>query len=116
MICEAPPVFAAMRVAEGATSWQRAAETIAYGNATTSGLRGPATFKTDLRGGRFAREFRTYGIGSTAQVYDGSLLWARDVSGGVHPIDAPFSRRRSITDAYLARQGFFASSDPAATT
>ncbi len=111
--CQAPPIFAAMRIADGATSWQRAAETIAIGNATTSGLRGPATFKTDLRDGRFSREFQPAGTGSTAQVYDGSLLWARDVSGGVHPIDAPFSRRRSITDAYLARQGFLAPNDTA---
>ncbi len=61
---------------------QRAAEAIATGNATVSGVSGPATLSTGTRGERFARVFRIVGLGS-ANVYDGWMLWKRDISGGI---------------------------------
>jgi hypothetical protein len=100
----------------GGDRWNGIAEIAAYGNATVSDLRGTARFDDDLVRGRYARRFEIAVMGFNAQVYDGSTLWAQDISGGVHPYDSPYARRQSITNAYLARRGYFDSRSPASLT
>ncbi len=105
--CRAPMLFAQMRAAEGGAAADGIGETIASGTVNVSGLNGPGTIATDRRDGRWSRNFRVRYLGPTADAYDGKQLWARDISGGVHAIDAPFSRRRTVTDAYLERRAYF---------
>jgi hypothetical protein len=105
--CRAPDVMAEMRAATGGDAWNRIAETTAFGHATIFDLRGSARIDNDLGAGRYAQHFDVAGMGSTAEVYDGSTIWAQDISGGVHPYDTPFARARAITNAYLIRHAYF---------
>ena len=111
--CDALVELAAVRVTAGGERWDSAGALVATGNATTSGLRGSATFADDLRSGRFARRFRIQVMGERADVYDGKTLWAQDISGGVHARDAAFPRRLAVTDAYLARREYLRKSPDA---
>lgn len=47
-------------------------------------------------------------------VYDGNTLWRRDFNGGVRRMAAPDARAGAITDAYLARHGYWKTGDRAA--
>ncbi len=96
-----------MRAAIGGDAWNGIAETDASGYVTISGLRGNARIANELHDGRYAQRFDVAGMGSTAEVYDGSTVWAQDISGGVHPYDTPFARARAITSAYLIRHAYF---------
>jgi hypothetical protein len=77
----------------------------ATGRETYAGLEGGWRTAQDLRDGRFSStsDFKAY---RTADVFDGAVRWRQDRSGGVHPLDAPFSRRKTRTDAWLARRGY----------
>lgn len=88
------------------TAWSHTAEATALGTARISGLNGSAVFASDLQTGRYAQRFDIDVMGSSAEVFDGRTIWAEDISGGVHPLDAPFARRRGTTDAYLTRRGY----------
>ena len=99
-------MLAAVRAAAGGERWDSAGALEATGSATISGLRGSAKFSDDLRTGRFARRFHIAVMGDRADVYDGTTLWAQDISGGVHPRDAEFPRTLALTDGYLARRGY----------
>jgi PDZ domain/Aspartyl protease len=112
--CDARLALAHMRSATGGNNWDRIAETSAFGDATMAGLRGRARFDDDLMRGRFARRFWIEVMGASAEVYDGKMLWAQDISGGVRPYDSPYARQQSLTNAYLARRGYFAP-EPGAT-
>lgn len=105
--CDPAPVLGQMRTATGGRSWNGVQELSAWGTATVAGLRGTARFDDDLARGRFAERFRIAVQGPSADVYDGATRWSQDISGGVHALDAPFARGRAITDAYLARRGYF---------
>ncbi|HTU82122.1 MAG TPA: aspartyl protease family protein [Candidatus Acidoferrales bacterium] len=98
-----------MRDAAGGAAWNRVAETAAFGTAKMAGLAGTAVIADDRLGGRYARRFRVAVMGSSADVFDGTTLWAQDISGGVHALDAPFARRRAVTDAALASRTYLAS-------
>jgi hypothetical protein len=82
------------------------AETVATGSATVSGLTGHARFSIDLRRGRYAERFAIPVMGTSAEVYDGVVAWGQDISGGVHPYDAWFSRERARTDGFVKSQGY----------
>jgi hypothetical protein len=114
--CRATQILTQMRSATGAGNWAGIAETSAYGRVVTSGLRGTGRFDNDVVRGRSALRFNVAVMGSEAQVYDGSTVWSQDISGGVRPYDSPYARKQSITDAYLARRGYFNQSDPATLT
>jgi hypothetical protein len=86
-------------------SWSGIAQTTAIGRVTIAGLSGTATIDTDVTRGRYARRFDVPGMGSTSEVYDGTTIWAQDISGGVHPYDTPFARARAITSAYVTCLG-----------
>jgi hypothetical protein len=105
-----------MRAAIGGTRWNGVTEIVAYGKATVSGLRGSARFDDDLVRGRYARRFQIAVMGFNAEIYDGSTAWAQDISGGVHPYDSAYARKQSVTNAYLARRGYFGRRSPASVT
>lgn len=105
-----------MRAASGGSNWHNVAEIAAYGKATISGLRGSARFNDDLRAGRYARRFQIAVMGSSAEIYDGATIWAQDMSGGVRPHDSPYAREQAVTNAYLARRGYFDSQSAASVT
>jgi PDZ domain/Aspartyl protease len=104
--CSVSREFQQMRLAAGGAAWRRIAELEAGGSASMSGLKGSAQFDDDLTRGRYARRFDIAVMGPSQEVYDGATVWAKDISGGVHPYDAPFPRERSITSAYLARRAY----------
>ncbi|MFY9740234.1 MAG: aspartyl protease family protein [Candidatus Cybelea sp.] len=114
--CDAAPALSGMRAAVGGARWNDVTQIAAYGTATMSGLRGSAQFDDDLVRGRYARRFRIAVMGSSDEIYDGSTTWVKDISGGVHPYDSPYAREQSVTNAYLARRGYFDRRSPASFT
>jgi predicted aspartyl protease len=106
----APPsslagLLAAARAAAGGPAWERIAALQADGRIRTSGLEGRWQELDDLRGGRF-RTAVDVGVYKTSEGFDGHVRWRQDPSGGVHPLDAAFSRTNRITDAWLARRAW----------
>ena len=104
--CSAGNVLAAVRSATGGSAWNVVAQTTARGAAAIAGLRGTGQLEVDVAHGRYAQSFDIAVIGRSAEIYDGETVWARDISGGVHPYDTPFARARAITSAYLSRRGY----------
>ncbi|HEY5426607.1 MAG TPA: retropepsin-like aspartic protease, partial [Candidatus Tumulicola sp.] len=109
--CQLGAEIRAARAAFGSASSVR--ELRAAGSVETSGMRGTGEIDEDLTGGRNAQRFRIPIQGDSATVYDGATRWQQDISGGVHPLDAPFVRELAVTDAYLARRGYLDASDSA---
>ncbi|HEY1654932.1 MAG TPA: aspartyl protease family protein [Candidatus Tumulicola sp.] len=105
--CEARRELAAARAATGANGRNHVSEVSAFGDASIAGLSGTARFDDDLERGRYARRFKIAVMGSSAEIYDGETVWAQDISGGVRPIGSPYARRQTVTNAYLARRGYF---------
>ncbi|HEY3180212.1 MAG TPA: aspartyl protease family protein [Casimicrobiaceae bacterium] len=94
-----------VRAASGGDAWGRIKGLRAEGEIETSRLPGTWSRDEDLSNGRWAvradvRVFRT------AEGFDGSMHWRQDVSGGVHPLNGAFSRRASVTEAWLTRRGW----------
>lgn len=114
--CDATQALNRMRVAIGGAHWNGITQVTAYGTVTSSGLRGTARFDDELVRGRYARRFQMAVMGLNAEIYDGSTTWAQDISGGVRPYDSPYAREQSITNAYLARQGYLDPRSPASIT
>jgi hypothetical protein len=104
--CNAAAAFEQLAAATGGASWRTAAEVIASGSVTSSGLRGDAELRDDLQTGRYAIRLTLPVQGSSATVFDGKTVWAQDISGGVHPYDSWYPRARAVTDAYLTRRGY----------
>jgi hypothetical protein len=105
--CYAPYELSRARSAAGGNAWNGVAQIAADGQITVAGLPGTGRFETDLIGGRYAQFLDVAEMGGSAEVYDGETIWAQDISGGVHPYDTPFARKRSITSAYLDRRAYF---------
>lgn len=105
--CQPDQLLKEMRWALGGGGWNGVAQTSAYGKATIAGLRGSARFDDDLLDGRYARRFEIAVMGSSAEVYDGTIAWAQDISGGVRPYDSPYARELTVTQAFLSRRGYF---------
>ncbi len=101
--CDLPSELRAIRVALGNAP---VGELRASGVVETSGMRGTGELDDSLSDGRNAERFRIPVRGDSATVFDGSTRWQQDVSGGVHPLDAPFAQALAVTDAYLSRRGF----------
>ncbi len=104
--CGAAAVLGQVAAATGGASWKGVSEVVASGRLTSSGLLGTAQTYDDLRDGRYALRFRLPVKGTSAQVYDGHTVWARDISGGVHPYDSWYPRARAVTEAYLTRRAY----------
>jgi hypothetical protein len=107
VLCQPAVILHDMYLATGGAAWSRIAQTSADGRATVSGLGGTAHFADDLRNGRYSRRFAIAVMGASGEVYDGRDDWAQDISGGVRRLDSPSAREEAITDAYLARRGYF---------
>lgn len=105
-------LLAQAREAAGGAAWDRVAQLEARGRIVTSGLPGSWRRVDDLRRGRFV-EAADVGVFKAAEGDDGTRRWRQDPSGGVHPLDAPFSRAMRLTDAWLARRGWLRT-DPGA--
>ena len=106
LACNAVALFAQVAAATGGAAWNRAGEITATGSLTSSGFHGVAELHDDVRDGRYARWSTLPVKGTTAEVYDGQTVWARDISGGVHPYDSWYPRSRAVTEAFLARRGY----------
>ncbi len=104
--CNAAGPLAQVASATGGAAWKTIGEVAAFGRLTSAGLHGTAQFREDLRDGRYAMRFSLPVAGTSSQVYDGRTVWARDISGGVHPYDSWYPRARAITDAYLTRRAY----------
>jgi hypothetical protein len=100
-ICDVSRTLADVRAVIGGTRWNRFAQARATGSAAMSGLKGTARFDLDLRTGRYAQRFDIAVMGLSAEIYDGSTVWAKDISGGVHAYDAWFPKARARTDAAI---------------
>jgi hypothetical protein len=108
--CDLPAEVRAARAALGPVEF---GELRALGAIQSSGVRGKGEIDDNLTDGRTAQRFHIPVQGDYATIFDGSARWQQDVSGGVHPLDAPFARQLAITDAYLARRGFLNANEPA---
>jgi hypothetical protein len=115
-LCDPSVALHQTYAAMGGHAWKRVAQIGADGQATVSGLHGTAHFDDDLRSGRYARRFDIPVMGASAEVFDGADDWVQDISGGVRRIDSPYARAQAITDAYLARRGYFDPRNGAALT
>jgi len=105
-LCNAPALLAQTRIATGGAAWQRVDELAAFGNVTSSGLRGSAELRYDLRRGRYSIGISLPVAGTQLEVYDGRTVWSRDISGGVHPYDSWYPRARAVTQAYIIRRAY----------
>lgn len=105
--CNAAALLAAVATATGGASWKSVGEITASGPLTSSGLHGVAELNDDVRSGRYAMRFSLPVEGTRAEVYDGHTVWARDISGGVHPYDSFYPTARAATQAYLTRRDYF---------
>ncbi|MGC9992203.1 MAG: aspartyl protease family protein [Candidatus Cybelea sp.] len=116
LACNAAALFAQVAAATGGAAWSRVGEISASGALTSSGLHGVAELRDDVRDGRYARWSSLAVKGTEAEVYDGQTVWARDISGGVHPYDSWYPRSRAVTQAFLARRGYLDSHSGAVLT
>ena len=97
----------------GAGSGNQNGELVAVGRAAIAGLPASVSIDSDLVRGRYALREDVHGVGRSEEVYDGTTVWAQDISGGVHPYETPFAQKRAITSAYLNRRAYFDARTPA---
>jgi predicted aspartyl protease len=106
---DTPPTATALlgqaRAAAGGDAWSRLPALRAEGRIVSSGLAGTWREIDDLRVGRFVQQ-ADVGAWSASEGFDGRTRWRQDPSGGVHALDAPFSRTMRVTDAWLARRAW----------
>lgn len=105
-VCNVSTTLTQARAAIGGSAWVRVAETDATGSATVAGLTGTARFQVDTRRRRYAEQFDLPVMGHRAELYDGTLAWDKDLSGGVHPYDAAFERERARTDGFIKSSAY----------
>ena len=107
-------LFAAMREATGGDRWNDVGEIIVEATVSEADLRGTQRTYRDTRHGRHVTQ-SDVGVDRGSEGFDGTHRWMRDEKGLVTVLDAASARRQAATDAYLARNGWFATaaSDPA---
>ena len=93
------------RDASGGAAWRLIKGLRGDGQIEVSRLPGTWSRDEDLSSGRWAAR-ADVGVFRTAEGFDGSARWRQDPSGGVHPLDGAFSRRASVTEAWLTRRGW----------
>ncbi|HEX3549545.1 MAG TPA: aspartyl protease family protein [Candidatus Elarobacter sp.] len=109
-------MFQAVRAHTGGARWDRVAELRADGRTFGSGLPGTTAMALDLRTGRSAVTDESAVVREKV-VRLTDVMWEQDLTGGVHPMDAPDARAAARTTAYLVRNGFFRpATDPARFT
>jgi hypothetical protein len=110
-------LFTAMRAASGGDRWAQVGEIRSQAKVEEGGLSGRERRDRDTRRGRYVT-YSDVGVNKGSVGFDGSQSWMQDEKGLVNVLDAATARRQAITDAYLARNGWFApaSRDPATMT
>ncbi|HEY0613631.1 MAG TPA: aspartyl protease family protein [Candidatus Elarobacter sp.] len=107
VVCaSAVALFQDVRAHTGGARWDAAAGLVAEGSVFQQGLSGRTRVVTDLRSGAVSTA-DDLGILRARIVSTPDLAWKQDLTGGVHPLDAPDARAKARTDAYLARHGYF---------
>ena len=104
----APSGLAALARAREAgpeSAWKGVRGLTAQGRIDTSGLSGSWNRVEDVAEGHYV-EATDLGVIRSAEGDDGRVHWRQDPSGGVHPLNAVFSRAASKTDAWLTRRGW----------
>jgi hypothetical protein len=104
--CNVGALLSQVALATGGSAWKPVGEVAASGSLRSAGLHGTAQLREDVRSGRYTIRRTLPVAGTTIETYDGKTVWARDISGGVHPYDAWYPRARSITDSYINRRGY----------
>ena len=111
-----PPefVFAAMKVASGGAHWDAIAELEQQSDIEQGGQKGRCVQYQDLLEGRSASSCTLGGV-QNGQGYDGSISWFMDEKSMVSARESIQAKREAVTDAYIARNGWFrpVSTDPA---
>jgi hypothetical protein len=110
-------LFAAMRAASGGDRWAQVGEIRSQAIVEEGNLRGHERRDRDTRRGRYVTR-SDVGVNKGSVGFDGRQSWMQDEKGLVNVLDATNARRQAVTDAYLARNGWFASAsrDPAVMT
>jgi PDZ domain-containing protein/aspartyl protease len=98
-------ILALARAASGGNAWSRIRAIEIEGTISTGGLQGGWKRAEDLGKGRFA-EYSDFGVYRDAVIFDGTTRWRVDKSGGVHPRDAAFTRKYTVTDSWLTRRAY----------
>jgi PDZ domain-containing protein/aspartyl protease len=115
--CHAAALLAQVAAATGgAAQWKSVGEISARGALSSSGFHGVAELHDDVRGGRYASRSTLPVVGTTIQVYDGTNVWVRDISGGIHAYDSWYPRARALTQVYLTRRAYLKPAIDAAIT
>src|SRR5260221_8756313 len=99
-------LFQLVAAATGGSTWDAVGESRAVGELSAGGLHGPVRVFTDLKTGRSASYF-DLGVESGGGGFDGAATWEQDASRQVRTLDAPESRSGTVSDAYVARNGWF---------
>jgi predicted aspartyl protease len=101
----AASILSQARTAAGGKAWDQAATLQAQGEIQTSGLPGNWRKTEDLKQGRWTLH-ADVGIFRVGDGHDGRHHWRMDASEGIHHLDAPFSQRTLVTEAWLTRRGW----------
>jgi len=107
-------IFDAMKKASGGSRWDAIEELDFTADISEGGLTGHRTSSEDLHTGR-NRELYDLGGTSGGDGYDGHDGWFMDEKGIVSVRESIQAKRETVSDAYIARNGWFRSStvDPA---
>lgn len=99
-------VLAEARVSSGGSAWNRIHALQLFMQIRSAGLRGIGHEEIDLTTGAYVGHFRlahrTESVG-----FDGHTAWVKGMDGDVTSVDAPASRARAITEAYLNSYGYW---------
>lgn len=112
----AAALFRDVRAHTGGARWDAVREIEGDGLVFSAGLSGPMRLATDTVSGASATDDRV-ALAPELIVSEPDVAWKRDLTGGVHRLDAPDARAAARTAAYLARNGYFRpDADPATMT
>jgi hypothetical protein len=110
--CDPPAIYHRAYAAEGGARRRNFKQITAVGSLSADRQRGSIRITVDTTRGRSVRD-EDVGGREIVRVNDGTVVWYRDFSGGVHAFDSPNAREAAITDAFIAREGYF---DPSGAT
>jgi len=112
--CDAKATLQRLHEVVGGDPSQHARSITATGSTRADGLVSRTQEVTDLTTGRFVRD-ESGPVLRSRTVFDGRMVWRRDLTGGVHPLDGVDATMGALTDAYLRRYGYLRRDRAAAT-
>ena len=95
-----------MKAASGGSKWDAVTLITADGEKESFGLTGKFHSVEEVSTG-FFKSRADYGLLANAEGLDRAGRWRQDNSGQVHPLDSEEAQAVAISDAYLARRGYF---------